>query len=140
MQAQPGAHALLAPAAGAHEAVGLRHQARGAVHQADRGVGDVLGHDVRRIGDRDAALRRGVQVEPLQAGALARQQLQVGQPVELRRARAMHRGGDGDAEAGARSLRRLVLDQVEALGQSGAEVGGDRAEQQDRLARHLNVP
>ena len=61
----------LAPFAGAQMAFGLRQLAHRAQEQADRGIGDFLGEHVGRVGDDDAAPRRGVGVDVVVADAEA---------------------------------------------------------------------
>ena len=64
------------PLAGAHHALALAHASRRRQHQRHGHVGGVLGQHARRVGDGDAALAGGVEIDMVDAGAERGDQLQ----------------------------------------------------------------
>jgi len=98
-------------------------------HQRDRLVGDVLGQGARRGGDADAAGIESVQIEPVMANAVDRDDLQRGQAgeqggIDLHCAAAHH---------GADTGGRIAFVQREAFGERRAQRRGNgRCEQQVR--------
>ena len=93
-----------APLVGPHHALARAHAARRGQHQRHRHVGCVLGQHARRVGDGDAAMARGVEIDMVDAGA------ERGDQLELRTGLAQHAAvdavGDGRHQY-VRGLHRL---------------------------------
>ena len=117
----------LAPFAGAQIALGLRQLADRAQEQADRGVGDLLGEHVGRVGDDDAAARGRGDVDMVVADAEARDDVEVGQPGHERIVDRQHRRDGHRAHMAERGKTRLAVRAGEAMdGEGGQSFGDDR--------------
>ena len=109
--------ALLRPAPGAQIALGRGELAHGHQQQAQRGIGDFLGEDVRRVGDDHAMLAGPVGVDGVIADAEIGDDLELGQAAHQRARPASHGrpwrrrgcGGRRSARKASRSVRRQMV-------------------------------
>ena len=92
--------AVAHPTAVAQPGLGSRQFAHGIDQQPDRGIGDLLGQHVGRVGDHDAALRRVADIDRIIADAEIGDDLEIGQRIDQCSVYAA-KGGDAAHRAGA---------------------------------------
>jgi len=118
-RAQRNAAMHLAPLAGAHEAVALRHAAGARNQQAPGQVGHAIGEHIGGVADQHATLAGGIDVDGFVTHAPAADRLEIGQRVDQRGIRAEIGRGDqrGDALAmpGQRGRTVGLLPQFEHI-------------------------
>ncbi len=102
-------YAVLRPFAGAHIALGLGKFAHGAQQQTERGVGDLLGQHVGRVGDGDAVRAGPGGVDVVVADAEGRDDLEPGKTRRMKRTvDPLLGGGDRHAAHARRGLGKNV--------------------------------
>src|SRR5216684_1635797 len=137
---------LLPPLAGAQVTLGLWELAHGAEEQAERGVGDLLGQHVRRVGDGDAVRARPLGVDVVVADAERGDDLEPREPAHELAVDALGGGGTSDGAQARRGRGEEFftvrgggkLDHVEG----GKPLGDDRLGRPDQqdvgFFRHLH--
>ena len=131
--------AFLRPLAGAHIALGLGKFAHGAQQQAERGVGDLFGQHVRRVGDGDAVGTRPGGVHVVVADAEGRDDLEPRKTLHEGAVDPLLGAGDGDTAHARRGLGKKLLPilglrefyQVEGTGEPFDDHRLGRPDQQD---------